>query len=274
MSEINRSINDTKLPTLIINKCELLEKYPEIGNGNEGEVYNYNNIFALKRFSLFRSMEWFYGKNLTNKFAKLEELCSIKDESFCFPIGLFGFQDLYKEGCYMDLIRYDIHKKDFNYLLKINDTKKIIEYILKADAAVQRIHAKSVRIGDFKEDNILIDVNDNPIFVDTDNYAYQNFDFDLVPDKAKCLEIKYGKHFSSKDNDIYIFSLMALKLLTHNKDFNYLQSEENLKQLINDLIVSNEVKDGLKTIFSDSQNKPYIGPILNRIKCDRDLFKN
>ena len=272
MSDIKRSIYDTNLPTLIVNKWDLGEKYPEIGSGDEGTIYNYNNQYALKTFSLFRSIEYFYGERLTSKFAKLEAMCSLKDESFCFPIGLLGFKDLYKEGCYMDLIQYDKDKKDFNYLKKLEDIQIILKYILKADDAIQRIHSKGVRIGDIKESNILIDLNGNPIFIDTDNYAFQDFSFDLIPDRAYCLEERYGKPSSLKDNDIFLFSMMALKLLTHNNDFRYLQSDEQLTQLINDLNVSIEVKEGLKLIFSDSQNKPYIGPILQKINPKHDLL--
>ena len=272
MSNITRKIYETNLPTLIVSKWDLGGRYPEIGSGDEGSVYNYNNQYALKTFNLFRAMEYFYGERLTNKFAKLEAMCSLKDESFCFPIGVLGYKDLFKEGCYMDLIQYDKNKKDFNYLEKLKDTKIILEYILKADAAIQRIHTKGIRIGDVKENNILIDLNDNPIFIDTDNYAFQDFDFDLIPDSVYCLEGRYGKTFSLKDSDIFLFSIMGLKLLTHNSDFSYLKSDEILIKLINNLDVSAEVKEGLKIIFSDSQNKPYLGPILQKINPKQDLL--
>ncbi len=233
MSDIQRNIYDTNLPTLIVSQWDLGERYLEIGSGDEGSIYNYNNQYALKTFSLFRAMEYFYGEKLTNKFAKLEAMCTLKDESFCFPIGLLGFKDLFKEGCYMNLVQYDSNKKDFNYLRKLEDPEIILDYILKADAAIQRIHAKGVRIGDVKESNILIDLNGNPIFVDTDNYSFQDFSFDLTPDRAYCLEKRYGKPYSLKDNDIFLFSIMALELLTHNSDFQYLQSYEYLLQLLN-----------------------------------------
>lgn len=118
MANPERSIYDTKLPILIVSRWDLGDKYPEIGSGNEGSIYNYNNQYALKTFSLFRAMEYFYGERLTTKFAKLEAMCSLKDDSFCFPIGLLGFKDLYKEGCYMNLIQFDKDKKDFTYLKK------------------------------------------------------------------------------------------------------------------------------------------------------------
>lgn len=150
--------------------------------------------------------------------------------------------------------------------------QRILNYILKADAAIQRIHAKGVRIGDIKENNILIDLNDNPVFIDTDNYAFQNFNFDLAPFRARCLEERYGRPASLKDNDIFLFSLMSLKLLTNTSEFSCLHSDEQLTQLINGLDVSSEVKEGLKLIFSDSQNKPYIGPILRKINPIQQLI--
>ncbi len=103
-----------------------------IGTGEEGTIYNYNNQYALKTFSLFRTMEYFYGQNLTNKFAKLEAMSSLTDESFCLPIGLLGFKDLFKEGCYMEIVQYDKDKKDFNYLKTLKDTTTILRYILKS----------------------------------------------------------------------------------------------------------------------------------------------
>lgn len=265
MSTKNVSIYDTNLPIIIVNKSDLGERYHKIGRGDEGSVYNYKNQYALKTF-------YCNEEKLLTKLDKIEAMSSLKDEAFCFPIGLLGFQDLLKSGYYMELIKYDKNKKNFYYLATLKKIKKIIEYIVKADEAIQRIHTKGIAIGDMKEKHILIDLNNNPVFVDTDNYAYMDYGFDLMPVSVLRLKRRYKNPMSLKDIDIFLFSIMALRLLTHNGAFQYTQSDDYLMQLVNNLNVCDEVKDGLKIIFSDSQNKPYIGPILQRINPKQDLL--
>lgn len=261
MPDIKR---ETSIPIIIANKFELGTKYPKIGNGDEGSVYNYNYKYALKTFSLFSAMEYFYGEQLKRKFAKVEAMTLLKDEAFCYPIGLLQSDETTKKGCFFDLVHYDEGIKDFNYLKQLKDEKRILEYLLKADEAIQRAHKKGIIIGDIKENNIMIDINDNIKFVDTDNYAYQDFDFDLAPVRSKSLEMIYGHPFSRIDNDIFVFSMIALKLLTHDDSFSFSINKDYLTQLIGRLNISAEVKDGLKIIFSDAENKPYISHVLKK----------
>ena len=262
-------LTETNLPTIIVNKYDLNEKYPDIGSGNEGEVYNYCNQYALKTFSFFRAMEYFYGEQLKNKFAKIEAMAPLKDESFCIPLGLFGYHDGYKEGCFTDLVLYKKGLKDFGDLKNIKNFEILLEYILKADAAMQRGHKQDLIIGDIKENNIMIDINNNPRYVDVDNYAYQEFGFNMPVARAQRSEKIYGHHASLKDNDIFLFATMSLKILTDNTDFNCFKDRETLNYLIEHLNISEETKQELRIIFSDAQNKPYIGPILQRIKTEQ-----
>lgn len=247
-------------------------KYPEIGYGDEGSVYNYNDIYALKRFSLFRAMEYFYGEQLKRKFMKVEAMTALKDESFCYPIGLLQSDETTKEGCFSELVHYDQNIKDFNYLKKLKDARKILGYILKADAAIQRAHKNSIVIGDIKENNIMIDIKGNIKFVDTDNYAYQDFGFDLIPERSKCLEHTYNHPVTMRDNDIFVFAIMAISLLTKDESFNcFNYNKEFYDSFIEKLNVNREVKDGLRIIFSDAPNKPYIGSILQKIDYSKKL---
>lgn len=117
---------------------------------------------------------------------------------------------------------------------------------------------------DIKETNIMIDVENNPIFIEIDNYAYEDFAFDFFPARCECLEKAYQKPAALKDNDIYVFSLMALKLLTKNGAFNCFESPEEINTALMELDIKKEIKNGLQLIFSDSKDKPYFGEVFKK----------
>jgi len=266
---MSQNIFDTKMKILILDQWDLRKKYKEIGVGTEGNVFNYQDRYALKKFSLFLAMKYCYEEKLERRFAKLEKMSLLKDENFCFPIGIFGYQDLEKVGCYSELVKYEKGRKDFTCLWNLNDTKEVFRYLIEADAAMHRFHKMGGIIGDIKEDNIMIDKNGHPKFIDTDNFAYQEYDFEFTPDRISCLKNRYNKEFSLKDNDIFVFSMMALYILTRIEGK---WSNEDILQIIHQLDTAKEVKNGLKNIFSDSQNKPYIGSILQEIKNPQRAF--
>lgn len=274
MSSSNECLCDTKISTIEVCKYELGTKYPEIGNGDESTVYNYNDKYAIKIFSLFRTLDYFYGEALKRKFQKIERMSSLKDEAFCFPLGLVGFETKLKEGCYTNLVKCHQELKSFKGLLSLYDKNKVLEYILKADSAMKRIHTKDVIIGDIKNSNILIDINNNIKFIDTDNYVYQDFGFDLYPDRANLLTEKYGKCSSLKDNDIFVFSIMALNILTENEFFVLSKTIDDLNTIIKNLNVDKKTKEGLSIIFSDSENKPYFGEVFSKMKSNQKLIMN
>ena len=257
-------LSNTNLP--IINLEDNII-YPYLGAGGEGVVYRYNKQIAFKIFYMFESR-----KKQAQKFQKVEKLAQVHDESFTFPIGLVGYEDGKKAGYYTNLVTFNSGLKDYSALINIKDKMKVIEYLIKADAAIQRIHQKGIILGDIKGQNIMINQDENPIFVDTDNYAYAGFDFDVIDYKTRWLYQCFHKSFSDIDNDIYIFAILALQILSVNPYFEYLQSGSYFKYLIDNMGVDNDVKDGLREIFSDAHNKPYIGPILKRIKPDRPII--
>ena len=49
-------------------------------------------------------------------------------------------------------------------------------------------------------------------------------------------------------------------------------SDVYFKKLIEFMDVSQEVKDGLRLIFSDANEKPYIGPILKKINPEQKII--
>ena len=267
MSYVKDSIYHTSLPIIVIDDNKRFGKYPQIGYGEEGSIHKYNNKKAIKVFEFFEDRE-----KLTRKFEKIEELAKIKDKSFCFPIGLVGYMDLKKEGYYMDFVNPMDECKDFNDLDKLKDMKKVLEYLLIADKAIERIHKKGIIIGDIKDDNIMIDKVGEVKFVDTDNYAYYDYAFDLVPVRSKWLEHTFGKEMSGKDNDIFVFTMMALQYFIKGTNIRMNKSDEYFKKLIKHLNVSTEVKDGLRIILSDAPNKPYVGKVLKKINLDEQII--
>ena len=267
MTYIKDSIYNTGLPLIVIDDNKRFSKYPQIGYGEEGSVHKYDRKKAIKVFEFFEDRE-----KLKQKFEKIEELARIKDKSFCFPIGLVGYLNLKKEGYYMDLVN-PMHKcNDFSELANLKDMKKILEYILMADKAIERIHKRGIIIGDLKADNIMIDKCGEVKFIDTDNYAYGDYNFDIVPCRSKWFYQTFNKECSGRDNDIFVYAMMALQYFVKGTNISKNKRDEYFKELIALLNVSPEVKDGLRIILSDAPNKPYVGKVLKKINLDEELI--
>ena len=263
MSYIKDSIYNTGLPIKVIDEKDLsifVNKYPQLGNGEEGLVFRYDRKTAIKVFECFEERE-----KLKNKFAKIEELARLKDENFCFPKGLVGYLNLKKEGYFMDLVNPNPGCYDFSRLDRLKDMKKVLEYIITADKAIQRIHKKGLILGDIRDDHILIDKSNTIKFVDTDNYMYLDYYYDLVPGRASWLYHTYGKKPSAVDNDIFVFTIMALQHIVSGTIIKMQRNDNYFKELINSLDVNKEVKEGLRLILSDAEDKPYLGKVLKKI---------
>lgn len=260
------SIKDTNLPYIIINRNDCFKMYPKIGNGGEGTVLKYNDELAIKIFdnSLIDPQK--------NKFEKIEKLALVNDESFCFPKGLVGYEDLKKQGYYMDIVIPNEEYKNFDDLMNNLNFKTKINYIIQASLAIKRIHNKNIYIGDLRGNNIMIDELDNIRFVDTDNYKYQDYDFSIRDYKLNWAYNTYNKKFNDSDNDIFIFTIISLICLT-KLTFMYHENKFTKKlfiDIINSLDISKEEKNGLKLILSDADNKPYLDEIfdcnVNKVK--------
>lgn len=257
--EYRDSIYNTNLPIIIVRKADLYYKYYDIGSGSEGTAYIYDDSYCFKIFDNTPSHK------LELKYKKIEELAKLKDESFAFPIGLVGFKDMHKEGYYMDLIDENEKYEDFNELnreMSINrDIRKLLYFIKEGDIAIKRIHEKGVIIGDTNARNIMIDSNEKVRFIDTDNYAYQDYTFDLDPAKYHYLEEAYKRKFLPTDCDKYSYALLCMHLLFPDK-FYY---RDLMEEFVKSLDIEPKIKDGLQLIFSDAENKPYISDALDGI---------
>lgn len=266
MSYVKDSIYNTGLPIMVVDEKKLLTKYPCLGSGEEGSVFKYDEKKAIKVFEFFEERQ-----KLTDKFAKIEELARVKDKNFCFPKGLVGYLDLKKEGYYMDLVNPNPRCYDFSRLDSLKDMKKVLEYIIIADKAIERIHKKGFTIGDIRDDHILIDKFGEVRFIDTDNYAYLDYDYDLIPGRSNWFRNTYHKEISKVDNDIFIYTIVALQHLVTGSIVRLYMSDEYFRKVINALDVSDEVKDGLRLILSDAENKPHLNKILKKVNPDIEL---
>lgn len=267
MSYIKEDLDNTTLPTLIIEEKKRYKEYPQIGFGDEASIHKYNEQIAFKTFDFIQDK-----KKLPRKFEKIELLGQLYDESACFPIGLVGYEDKKKEGYYYDLVNTHKNYKDFDYLQFLKDKRELLKYIIQADEAIQRFHKMGFILGDIKGDNIMIDSNGNVKFVDTDNWIYNDYGFDVYPGRANWLNDTFNKNFSLIDNDRFVFAMMTLQYFIDGDIIRLHRSDVYFKKLIEFMDVSKEVKDGLRLIFSDANEKPYIGPILKKINPEEKII--
>jgi serine/threonine protein kinase len=249
---------------IIINRSDLYGVYPSIGKGAEGTVFNYDDEHAIK---LFKSQYFTYNEEeLAKKEKKIKLLGEFKDENFCFPLGIVRVKNNSLFGYYMKLIHRKKRCGSFESLFYFDDFDTILDICIKADAAIERIHKEGIIIGDIAKNNILIDSDGRPIFIDTDNFAYKDCPIDLGAESLDSLTRIYGKKYSPQANDRFLFALLAMQVLTKSQLFHYQQSREMLDLLIDDLQIDPGIVADLKVIFSDSSDKPHIGPILKKVK--------
>lgn len=260
------SIYNTKLDNIIINRRDLDEIYSPIGSGCEGTIYQLDKYTAMKIYTFIDS------DLLPNKYAKIELLGQIKDDSFSFPQLIVGFENFKKAGYTMHLIEPNIGCSTIDQLIYIKDQLLKIKVLNKACNAMERIHKKGICIGDIRGDNILINKDYKPIFVDTCNYSMDDFDFDIVPAVTFHYEYIFNKKCSKVDNDKFIFARLALQCFMNGTILSMVNSKSYYQQLIKLLDVNKQSKEVLKAIFSDSNDKPYISEILNEIDIDKPLF--
>ena len=253
----SEKINLEKDKYTILDESKLGKEYSFLGSGSEGTVYKIDDNTAFKMFNLLREED-----KLKNKFSKIELLREIKDSSFAFPTEIVGFSDGYKEGYLMPYIK---PSEDYGSLSELNYLKeysKLLKTVISLSDALKRIHKQGITIGDFRLENIIINHNDNPVFVDTDNYAFLDFDYDIKVYQIDDVEEKYPS-LNYQEIDKYLFGKFCLELFcdelyTHIND-------RMLPLMINMMNINKYEKDALRLLFSRYGNKPYIGDILKSI---------
>ena len=116
--------------------------------------------------------------------------------------------------------------------------------------------------------------NNNPIFIDTDNYAYQNYYYNLISYHSYYLCNTFRKSFSQVENDKYLLAIISMQLYTPGIVISNNQTDRFYREMIRLMDIPSESKDELRQIFSDAYDKPYIGPVLKRINPRTKLLSS
>lgn len=240
--------------------AERLENvYIKVAEGSEGIVYRYNSSSVLKVFK----KELFHNQTINKdiKFKKIEELIKIKNdinESFNFPSEIVCAKGT-KIGYLSNYIENNNRVMDIFSLFKTKETKRFLEILIKVNSALSQIHKQGFIVGDIKGSNILINKDGNPIFIDADNFAFGQFDFDIIPGVTRMFRQFYGKECSRLDNDKFLLALLFLSYF----DINGKKVDEKyINNIVKSLKLDKESNEILNCIFSDSIDKPYIEPVL------------
>ena len=271
MSYKKELINGATMPVIKLEEKKLYEEYELLGSGAEGEVFKIANDLAFKKFYLKNAQ-----KKLKYKYKKIELLSKLNDPSFNFPLGLCTFGE-FKEGYYMPFIKTGKFKNLDEIFYKSNNVASFTKYIIKISNALQRLHQMGITVGDVRCQNILIQENDEPIFIDTDSYAIGEFDYDLDLRCTKYLFELYHKEYSYEDIDKFLLAIISIQPFLEGTvieaQIRLQRDDMYFKNLINLMQITKEDKEALREILSDSYDKPYIGPILERINPKSRLFK-
>ena len=240
-----------------------------LGHGSEGEVFSYQGKYAIK---VFPNYIWrhqpFSLKKLNRKMKKIEAMIGLEDPNVTFPLGFAEVPDDEKAYYMRQVTSNNPAEKaktleSFKFELFDEEQEEIL---IKADAVLQRIHKMGIASGDIRDANIALQDDKEPIFVDIDNAIYEDYPFDIIPERAGALYQLYGgKATAFQDNDKLLFAMMALHLKTKDDRFNWGQDRDMIDEGVRRLHATGEAKEVLECIFSDALDKPYIGKVFKKI---------
>ena len=272
MGILKSNIRNTNLSFILVNRKILgTIDCPILGSGTEGTVYGYTSNIAIKIFD-FKGIE--RRLNVSRKFEKIEKLGTLLDDRACFPLGLVGFNNYKKEGIFLERPELDPNFPNFQVLSVRIDLKRKIIYAIKASDAIKRFHEMGLIIGDIKGDNILIDINGEIKFIDTDNWKFEGFGYDVKTTRGEWLKMAYDKPCTDLDNDRFLLGTMALALFIPGANVSMWHGLDYYHALINYMNVPREIREGLRSVISDSTDKPYIGDILKEIDFAEEVISD
>ena len=263
------------MESMILSKSEIKNKCRLIGSGCESKVYDYKDKYAIKLFQKF-----FDEEMLDDKYEKIKAMVGLHHDSFCFPLGTVVSASRSFIGYYMPIVKPCYELKSVRTLASDDYGNNIkLDILKKASLALEWAHEHSIVIGDISVDNILINEKENPVFIDTDNYDYDVYGYNVIPLKTHYFRSAHGKECSGIDNDKYVFSLLALYVFFPEYLISCNTSEEFFSKLIDSINVPDEMKDGLRYLVGPNEDKPYFHeivpdkPLARRLLKDKDKYE-
>lgn len=246
--------------TIFINEKDLNILYSELGKGVEGIVYKYTNDKVIKIFNEKEELD------LSTIIDRIKYLVNVKINNFAFPENLVCNSKNQIIGYSMKLITYNEYKSFFN-LSECKNNDEFINYFIKAQESLKKLHRNNIFVGDFNPNNIMIDKDNNPIFIDTINYSTPAFNFLLEPFSAKIYEKIFKSKCTLLDNDKFMFAFLFMSFFISPGDLEKAIKNPNyFKEIIDNFDISDISKITLKRIFSIKNNKEYIDDVLEDFK--------
>lgn len=245
--------------TIKIEENNLGVLYYELGKGVEGTVYKYSDNKVIKVLNREEvSIDTIIGR--------VNYFINIKVKNAVFPEDLVYNSKNEVIGYSMKLIIPNEYKSFFN-LYECKDNKEFINYFKRIQETMKQLHKKNIFIGDFNPSNIMIDEHNNPVFIDTINYATPKFEFLLEPYNSMIYEKVFKRKCSLLDNDKFMFAFLLLSFFVSFNDLEKaIKNPSYFKEIINNLHISAVSKNILNKIFSQSDEKEYIDVVLNDLK--------
>lgn len=251
----------TKKNCIMIDEEMLGNLYAELGSGREGIVYKYNDKLAIK---IFKKDE----VDISNVIERIKYLINIepKVKNVVFPEHTVVNNNQEIIGYSMQLIKFNKYKSFFN-LFECKNNDEFINYFIQIQETMKELHKNNIFIGDFNPNNIMIDQDNKPIFIDTLNYATPKYGFFHESYNSLIYEKIFKTKCSHLDNDKFMFSLLFLTFFISFEDLEHAIDDANyFKIIIQNLDISNSSKNVLNKIFSPENNKDYIDEILADFK--------
>ncbi len=251
---------------ILIDENKLGNVYIELGSGREGIVYEYNDNLVIK---IFRKEE----VNFSDMIERIKYLINIKTKvkNIIFPQHIVMNTKHEIIGYSMELILFNKYKSFYN-LFECKSNDEFINYFKQIQETMKKLHKNNIFIGDFNPNNIMINNDNIPIFIDTVNYANEKFGFLYKSYNSLIYEKIFKCKCSYLDNDKFMFSFLFLiffvpfqELVTAMDNPNY------FKVIINDFNISDSSKKILNKIFSSESNKDYLDEVFEDFKENEHL---
>lgn len=251
----------------ILSVEHLKAKYPRIGHGEFGDVY----LIEDKVIKIIKSLKL---EELEVYRKKINLLTKIKEENYIFPEYFINFND---ESILAYMMPYVMKNNRFESLYdmfycNIFDSTKTI-FLSKCLDAIKRLHQRDIAIGDLNPNNILVDIDLNPQFIDTDGYDIGNLGIEPRINTYFNYRNRFKGTGSNIDMDKFSFTILILSSLIGTTLINKCNSLKSFDVLIDNLDLSDDAKHNLHLIINDYHNKPYPDIILKEAQDKRRILK-